>query len=266
MRSIYDAVPVPIARWSMDDNAASAVVVDDIGSHNGTYKDGSGNINTSTGSVPGRINRALDFDGDEYVEVVDHADFSPILTPFSISAWVYMRDASYFILVDKGTGSDDNEYGFFMNYSKQLHFTISDENTANCYIARRYEASLASYENQWIHVVGTYDGGILASGIHLYLNGVLLDAKDISNNEGSFVKVRAGGCNLMIGGNPGITEYANGLIDNLIIHDNELTARQARKLADFRGKESIYGPRQNSIYNTNKNNSIFGGIKEGCTV
>lgn len=59
----------PIAHWKMNDNAASATVVDEVGNYNGTYKDASGNINTSTGASAGRTLSALALDGDEWVDI-----------------------------------------------------------------------------------------------------------------------------------------------------------------------------------------------------
>lgn len=72
MRSIYDFVPAPVGHWRMNDNAASAVVVDSTGAKNGTYKDGGVNVNTSTGSVAGKKNLALDLDTNEHIDIGNH--------------------------------------------------------------------------------------------------------------------------------------------------------------------------------------------------
>lgn len=76
-----------VAHWKMNDNAANNVVTDETGNHDGGYKDGGGDLNTSTGSTTGKINQALDFDGtDEYVQIPDHADFT-IDDDFTACLW-----------------------------------------------------------------------------------------------------------------------------------------------------------------------------------
>ena len=61
-----------VVHYKMDDNAGSATVIDTVGTQDGTYKDGGGNLDTDTGSVIGRVGGALDFDGtDERVEITN---------------------------------------------------------------------------------------------------------------------------------------------------------------------------------------------------
>ena len=93
-----------IAHYKMNDDAATAVVVDETGNHDGEYQINGVAQNTDTSDEIGKINRALDFVGGvggEHIEIPDHVDFSPILTPFSISIWVNMRSFAYFIPVSK---------------------------------------------------------------------------------------------------------------------------------------------------------------------
>lgn len=215
-----------IAWWKMNDNAASATVVDETGNHNGTYKDSGGDLNTETGSVAGKINNSLDFDGtDEYVEIADHADFTPALTPFSISVWVYMHAAQDFDFLSKGAAGVDLEWYFVVgNDSKILSALYKAEQTA--YIARKYDTALTSYQNQWIHLALTYDGGILATGIKIYLNAVQVD--DTSLVGGTFDSVGNLSHPVWVGRYD--NGYANGLIDNLMFFSKELNQKEVRRL------------------------------------
>lgn len=87
-----------VAHWKMNDNAASATVVDAMGTYNGTYIDKDGDLNTDTGASTGKINGALDFDGsqaeagtDEYIDTGN--SFQSVLQgSFSISMWVKPSD------------------------------------------------------------------------------------------------------------------------------------------------------------------------------
>lgn len=218
-----------IAHWKLNDNAASATVIDNIGNHNGTYKDGGGNLNTSTGASTGRINGALDFDGtDEYVEITDHADFTPALTPFSISSWVFMHDATNFRIASKGVFGVDGEWSLRLTSSDFFGFLLADESVDNCHIGSQATGALTSYENQWIHLVGTYDGGILSSGIKLYVNGNLAASAANESNAGSFVSVENLTHAVWIGRSG--TGFADGLIDNVMIFDKALTVDDVKIL------------------------------------
>lgn len=203
-----------ICHYKMNDNLATAVVVDENGNHNGTYKDVGGNLNTDTGSMDGKINLALDFDGgDEYIEITDHADFSPILTPFSISAWVYMHNSADFMITSK-----TNEWLFFAASTHKLIFRLHDE-SLDKNIGRTYDTSLASYDDTWIHLIATYDGGKSASGIKLYLNGVRIDDTD-DTSDATFDGVENLGENIYVGRFGG--NNADGLIDNVMFFSQEL--------------------------------------------
>lgn len=181
---------------------------------------------TLKGTAPTFQYPGIDLPGtDEYIEVADHADFSPIRTPFSISAWVYMHNAAMFIITQKGaTGSADAEWILDTGPTKKIGFALKDKDNSTVVIGRYYNTPLS--ENQWYHIVGTYDGGILASGIKIYLDGVCVDDRDII--AGVFATVGALGHAVWIGrGDVGIANYANGLIDDVMIHKKELSAAES---------------------------------------
>lgn len=218
--------PDLIGHWKMNDDAATATVIDETGNHNGTYKDKDGNLDTDTGASTGKINGALDFDGpqsgggtDEYIEIPDHDDYTPVLTPLSVSAWVYMHDAGNFRVITKGVYNTDGEWGFYTNSSKVLNFVAFDESVPSCKIGRTYNTSLASYENQWVHLVGTCSGGILSSAFKLYINGTQVD--DTDNASGVFEAIENLNGPVWIGRYS--TTYANGLIDDGMIFSTELS-------------------------------------------
>lgn len=215
--------------------------------------------------ITGKINGALDNGPSDYIEMADHADFTPAGTPFSISAWVYMRDATDFQIASKGVYNTDGEWHFCTGGGDKLIGWLFDESVADCRIGRYYTTALTSYQNQWIQVTLTYSGGAENSAIKLYLNGIRVDNADNGINDGSFLEVEDGLAHAVWIGKYDATK-ADGLFNNVRIFTIELTARQVRKLFDIRGKESVYGPRPNRIYHTNRNNGIFGGVKEGCTV
>lgn len=181
-----------------------------------------------------KINGAFSFNGStDYVEIADHADFTPTLTPFSISAWVYMHSADGFYIASKGAYNTDGEWQFRVYPypgDDLLYFMLYDENVADCYIGRYYSVALTEYENQWIHLVATYDGGTSCSGIKIYLNGTRID--DVDKKNGTFVSVQPSGHDVWIGRYE--TSYADGLIDDVMFFNEELTVAQIKQIYNAR--------------------------------
>jgi hypothetical protein len=64
-------------------------------------------------------------------------------------------------------------------------------------IGRYYTSTLTNYENQWIHLIATYDGSVSTSGIRLYLNGIRID--NSNTNGGTYVAMESTGTNFRIG-------------------------------------------------------------------
>lgn len=86
--------PHPVAYYKMDDNAANTTVIDSTGTKNGVYMDYQTPVNTSTGSVAGKINSALDLDSDEWINIGNHgASIKSIaiwVNPDSVSVTAYL--------------------------------------------------------------------------------------------------------------------------------------------------------------------------------
>lgn len=116
--------PTLIAHYKMNDDAATAVVVDETGNHNGTYKDAGGDLNTDTGASTGKTNGALAFDGtDEYVEIADHADLRFGTGDFSIVVWFKLQSSTaHRALVSKGVQTGVGEWVFYITSSDNLVF------------------------------------------------------------------------------------------------------------------------------------------------
>ena len=142
-------------------------------------------------------------------------------SPFSISAWINMDDATRFRIVSKFNSVNNNEYIFTTSANDELGINLYDD-SANARISRKYTTALTSYQGQWIHVASTYDGSGASSGIRLYLNGLRVD--DANNNSGTYVAMENLAQPFYIGQQAG--SYANGKIDEVAIFDTALNAGQ----------------------------------------
>lgn len=174
----------------------------------------------------GKFGRAVDLEGtDDYIEVADHADFTPALTPFSLAALVYMHDATNFRIASKGSPGTTGEWILFTVSNDKLYFYLWDE-SVNARIGRVYNTALTGFENTWLHVVMTYDGGVSAAGIKLYLNNVRVDDTDYS--DGTFVAVENLAAALWFGRYD--SSYSNGLFDHVMMWRRVLTPSDIAKL------------------------------------
>lgn len=183
---------------------------------------GSDIINSKRGNSrqihPGRC---YDFLGtNEYVEIPDDDDFSFVGAttdnPFSISVWVYIDDATNFRMASKDNGSSAREWIFITDSADKLKLLLK---TGANFIGRRYDTGLTSYQGEWIHIIGTYDGSETSVGIKIYLNGIRID--DINEQSGSYSGMINTSQPVYIGqyGGP----YANGKMHDFRIHSKELS-------------------------------------------
>jgi hypothetical protein len=164
---------------------------------------------------------SFEFDGNtDYIEIADADNLSfgngTTDSPFSISAWVNMTDATNFRIVNK---YDSNfEYLFSTGGADTIVFLLYDNSTGGR-IGRLYSTALTSFQGSWIHLAATYSGNGSSTGLKIYLNGSRVDNTD--NNSGSYTAMENTTAPLEIG--KVTTTRANGLIDEVSIFNFALT-------------------------------------------
>jgi len=179
---------------------------------------------TGTASTPSFSNtKSIDLDGiDDYVDCGDNDNLSfgngTTDSPFSISAWVNMTDASKFRIISK-YASSNQEYLLATDSTDKIVFTLYDDSKGGT-ISRKYNTALTSFEGQWIHLAFTYSGNSLNSGLKIYLNGTQVD--NLDNGTGSYTAMENTTQPLEIG--KLTTSYANGNIDEVAVFNSELSA------------------------------------------
>ena len=178
------------------------------------------------GSTPAFTNTlSTTFDGtDDYVNIGDSNSLSfgngTTDTPFSISSWWYMTNASNFRGFQKFNSLTNCEYRL-NGTANSLRFAICDANFYN-----RKEivfANLSTYENQWINVIATYNANGLNSGMKLYINGTQVSTTD--NNQGTYVAMHNTTSDVTI--SKLLTNYSNGKVDETAVFNSELSASDA---------------------------------------
>jgi hypothetical protein len=114
--------------------------------------------------VNGKYGKALQFDGSTaYVNVTTNPNID-LMSPFTITAWIYIQPGSFSpyrtILSKKTDSSTSLKYGFLYFNATYLDFYV---NTSLNY----YNARLPISANNWYHIAGVWNG----THIILYLNG-----------------------------------------------------------------------------------------------
>ena len=161
----------------------------------------------------------------DYISVSDAASLS--FDACSFSAWIYVSDATNFPIIGKGAYNSTAEYQLKVQSDDKIHFWVADESVASCHIGRA-TPTITSYENQWIHVAGTYDGGTASSGLKIYINGVQSDDANDESNAGSFVAMENLAANVEIGKYS--STYGDGYMCNVGVWNAALSQAQVKSI------------------------------------
>ncbi len=172
----------------------------------------------------------FDFIPNDYINLGDSDTFSfgngTIDSPFSISAWVNMTDATSFVTIAKDATSN-REYVIRTLTDDKLYFYLLD-NVNGGYIGRIGSGTVTSYQGTWIHTVYTYNGNSSSSGVKIYLNGSQVD--NTNYQGGSYTAMSNTTTSLNIGRQELLSTHANGKISNASIFNTELSSTQVETL------------------------------------
>ena len=186
-------------------------------------------------------NRSRSFNGvSDYVDLGDSDDFSfgdgINDSPFSVSAWIKMEDASQFRIITKfNISSTEQEWQFSFGSDNKLYFSLYSDNGASR-LTRGTSMTFNSLEGQWVHVTATYDGSSSSSGIKIYKteqDGLTVRVDASTFNIGSYISMHNTSASAIIGrlGDwTGGANYADGNIADVRIYDAELSSSDVSDL------------------------------------
>ena len=179
---------------------------------------GYGNNGTINGAnaVTGIVGYALSFDGvNDYVRVSDSSSLD-ITDAITLEAWIYPYNIG-------GAGIWLDIISKFVAYRD---FTIKDGTLASCLRQEgadyHYDSQKAPSINKWQHVVMTFSYS--ANEVKFYMDGMLLRTQGANNK-----KLDTSAYNLHIGSFNGSASFFNGLIDEVRIYNQALTAFEIQK-------------------------------------
>jgi hypothetical protein len=168
----------------------------------------------------GQQNSAIELNGvQEYVSAPNSSPLENLSEELSISLW-FNTQSYYFNQVDSWavliTKSDD----FNIN-SRQ--FSIFYNPLGEIYFNENVVANQVLELDTWYHIVMTYSN----STVNCYLNGELIGNQSIPTG------IASNNLSLDIGrDNPGVSEFYDGVIDDIYIHDRVLSNAEINFLAE----------------------------------
>ena len=168
------------------------------------------------------------FDGTaDKVTISDHNDFTfgdgdTTDSAFSLSAWIYMNEATDYGIITKGT----TEWSLHTGTNDKLYFLIHDNSGSHFEGVASANVLLA---NKWYHVVATYNGVGGASaknGMNLYINGCTTGYL-ADPSIGSYEAMHDTSNDVVLGYR---TAYSNGCTTEASIWNKELSLAEVQEL------------------------------------
>jgi hypothetical protein len=234
-----------VGHWTFDAKNMVNNVADVSGNGNTGYLQfgASGNTSTSSMRVIGKIGQGLKFDGvDDAVVIPDSNTFTfsdgSNDKPFSLSLWVNYQgwntsDSNPFVaLINKANSYIPFyfEWDFAIGTNGKVGFQLDDTSTSN---KIRVDSVETVPKNKWTHLIATYNGSGLTSGMKIYINGVL--ATLTPTTGGTYVTMRNNISPVTIGQElySGTVTYRGrtvGKMDDIRVYSRALSASEIKQL------------------------------------
>jgi hypothetical protein len=230
-RSVGAAVPTV---WGPTLGLVAHVPLDgDLAAPVATTRDGKpGVLRASAGEPrfgPGRIGQAASFDGTSFIQGGDITGFDShgfYDDKYSLAAWIHPTADTGAIVTKAGDIVEPNGHGLHLRNGKVEYDYVSKWVDEGIRLTSKRSVTL----DAWHQVTLTYDGSRYAEGVALYVDGerwqwdVQLD--DLNNPRPLRREP------LRIGGGGGPENRFKGRIDDVRIYDRDLSAAEAKVLAD----------------------------------
>ncbi len=116
---------------------------------------------------PGKLGDAVHLDGKQFIDIGNQKPRFDYRDAFTMSAWI-KPDSPKGAILSKGEDYLEGEqHGLYLIDGKvRLHVTFRWTD-----LAMRLETVKPVKLHEWQHVVATYDGGMKAKGVHIFVNG-----------------------------------------------------------------------------------------------
>ena len=201
----------------------------------------------------GRLDRAAQFDGQRYIEAGGVKQFSES-DRISIGAWINADEVEAGVVISR---MDDNDDAREVGFSLQLGVGKVQVNFGPRWLddALRIETRSRLTPGRWTHLMVTYDGSQMASGLKIYVDGELQETDVLLDLfTGTFKTPEP----LRIGSH-GTSGHFRGAIDEVRYYLRELSREEVRVVAcgDSIGEIVAVAPEGRSVPQSEKIAAYF---------
>lgn len=206
----YDAGKISLRQNLVAYYALESNSNDRLGLHNGT--------DTAVTYSTGKVGNAGNYLPGRRSTIPNHSDFNFTTgggndTSFSFSVWCFPTSTGTNFIFAKLNDVLSNSEWSLLIFNQKIRFSIGNA-TYSAFLGIENVSVLPI--NTWYHIVATYDGSKLSSGLLLYINGVQASTTNLSS--GVYTGMVPGTLNPTIGfrsSSSTASEAFDGLIDEL---------------------------------------------------
>lgn len=234
----------PIGWWKMDECQGETLNDSSGNGYTGVLTIGPGGTQTSAGTCStsstawanganGKFNSSVNFDGSDDFATINSgfANFQET-TPFSISSWVKTSDSTGSIVSKWDVPNSPGWRQDINSGNIRLILTNSTGNTG-----RAVRTNDTYNDNNWHHIITTYDGSSTANGIKIYVDGKLVPSSIVLDGSPGTLSDVA----IRIANQVGVSNFQSGQIDDVRIYNYSLSADQVKKVMN-EGASIRFGP------------------------
>ncbi|UCC98455.1 MAG: discoidin domain-containing protein, partial [Phycisphaerales bacterium] len=200
-----------VGYWKLDDGVGTSVADSSGRGHTGHFAEG------SPAWVEGKFGKALQFNGQNKVEIPDHPDFH-LEYAISMALWIKPEAAVQPSYAKPFIKQRSGEYPYGIQYAGNGTSIRATVNAS----ARVDTSSTPNFPGEWGHLCMTYDG----SAVILYKDGEELVRAAASG------KLQQNNLSLSIGGRLESSQNFVGIIDDVRLYNIALTPAQISKVME----------------------------------
>lgn len=238
-RSLTDIGPTEnlVGWWRSDDDTYPTIVDHSSGSHNGTL------VNMEVGDLVDLVpsfetTKCIDFNGGDHYASMGNVLSYEYNQPFSAFCWMKSSDSGDFMLIAKRKNSGDYE-GWALEQdgvNNQLVGQLRADTDHKLKIMGTTD--LKNALSGW-HLVGfTYDGSGSASGMKLYINGVLESSTVVEDTLGGNSIIHTGP--LCLASREGTGQFYDGRLTEVSMWGKELSAAEVAEIYNSGKPANLY--------------------------
>ena len=208
-----------VSYWSFNADSIKGDKVSDL------WGDNHGTLIEDPLEVEGKYGEALEFTGDNHIDIPDSDSLNLTTGEVSVTAWALRTgpgETERGGIVEKGNGGIDNTPLLLREWNAgTVDFEVrSFEATPERNWAKLQSDSIALVDDVWVFLAGTFDGQDQKIYVNSMLDGTLANPGGYTNNDQM----------LRIGWDPHAQErHFVGVIDEVAIYDRALTPNEVEQ-------------------------------------